>query len=235
MSLFRDREWIKSSGEQQMPSAFLSEYLVPFHPSWENCSLCPPSDLRNSSCTPPDTCLRHRLLPPAGQRIVARYTTLMKWKRSPPNCLRHLLRFCWYWKGTLRTFKLSSVLDFWLKEVYNLRNVLLQYLECTWNSNMAFHLIGVDGSRCAEVPSSFCLLTSFSAPILLVYAASLKHCMQTALSFTTLSASGTRLRMFPNACKNARAEWVIIWLKTQTRHTMLRDKNPEWSVVVQPF
>lgn len=67
--------------------------MVAFHPYRENCSLCPPTDLRNTSCTLPDTCLLHRLLPPAAQRLLECYTTLMKWKWSSPNGGPFILSF----------------------------------------------------------------------------------------------------------------------------------------------
>lgn len=91
MSLFRGREWRKASWEQWCPSAFLSDRVVAFHPYREDCSLCLPAHLHNTSCTLPDTCLLRRLPPPAAQRLPACYTTLMKWKRTSPNCLTHLL------------------------------------------------------------------------------------------------------------------------------------------------
>lgn len=44
--------------------------------------------------------------------------------------------------------------------------------------------------------------TFFSSPNLFVNAASLKQCIQTALSLTTLSAKGTRSNMLPKACES---------------------------------
>ena len=211
MSLFREGQWRKASWEQQSLSVFPSDRVAVFHPYRENCSLCPPSDLRDTSCTLPGTCLLHRLLPPAAQIIgmlpdemekeFSQLTGLdsVGVEKGLQGHLNHY-QFCnFYWKFEITKYK-----------------------KWKWNNIMALLVIQV---CCGPFILGFFifLLTSFSAPILLVYAASLKHCMQTALSFTTLSASGTRFRMFPKGCKDATPEWVIIRLKTQNRCIMLWD------------
>ncbi len=64
------------------------------------------------------------------------------------------------------------------------------------------------------------VLTSCSAPSLLVYAASLKHCMQTAFSLTTLSARGTRFRILPKGCTDTRVkghQHCSVFTQTETQ------------------
>lgn len=51
-----------------------------------------------------------------------------------------------------------------------------------------------------------CSFTSFSDPSLLVKAASLKQIMQTAFSFTTLSARGIKFKTGPNGYKMGKGE-----------------------------
>lgn len=73
--VFRGVERRRASWEHRCPRVFLWGHFVEFRSWRENCSLCQPSDLRNTFCTPPDICLLHQSLPPMTQTRLYKYTT----------------------------------------------------------------------------------------------------------------------------------------------------------------
>lgn len=95
--VFRGVERRRASWEHRCPQVFLWGHFVEFRSWRENCSLCQPSDLRNTFCTPPDICPLHQSLPPMTQTRLDKYTTdLMQTLHL--KTLRHWRKYRKWWE-----------------------------------------------------------------------------------------------------------------------------------------